>query len=221
MGDNRVFVVLQPENTNLEEDVELWLPVEIHVIPHSGFIEKVENVSTNHRPGWPYSFSDRPVKYKLGIERNVFASCLVSLNRVQMFQRQSEMSQAISGRAAILIFRSVRKHVLGRGRWYLVFCQVSLNYVQIWQRISRNVYQAQTGTAILFFPIGLKTQNWSWTLRSCFLWSIIGFRSADSENKSIMSQSMRGWDGYFVFLIVPKNKYVVEKVKFLFPVKFQ
>ena len=55
-----------PKNTNLVEDVEIYLPVKFRQIPFSGFREKVKNVSANQRPGRPSCFSDRPEKHKLG-----------------------------------------------------------------------------------------------------------------------------------------------------------
>ena len=54
------------KNTNLEEDVEILLPVKFHKIPFSGFRREVKNVSANQRPGRPSWFSDRPGKHKLG-----------------------------------------------------------------------------------------------------------------------------------------------------------
>ena len=54
-----------PTNTNMVEDVEILLPVKFHLIPFSGFRGEVKNVSANQRPGRPFSFSDRPEKYKL------------------------------------------------------------------------------------------------------------------------------------------------------------
>ena len=100
----------RPENTNLVEDVEILLPVKFCWIPFSGFREEVENVSANQRPGRPSCFSDRPEKHKLGRGRWDLASCQVTLNSVQRFQRGSRkcLSQS-EARAAILFFRSPRK----------------------------------------------------------------------------------------------------------------
>ena len=100
----------RPQNTNLVEDVEILLPVKFSWIPFSGSREEVENVSANQRPGRPSCFSDRPEKQKLGRGRWDLASCQVSLNSVQQFQRRSRkcLSQS-EARAAILFFRSARK----------------------------------------------------------------------------------------------------------------
>ena len=99
-----------PKNTNLVEDFDILLPVKFRWIPFSGFRGEVENVSANQRPGRPSCFSDRPEKHKLGKGRWDLASCQVSLNSVQRFQRRSRkcLSQS-EARAAILFFRSARK----------------------------------------------------------------------------------------------------------------
>ena len=87
-GRHLVFLI-GLKNTNLVEDVEILLPVKFRWIPFSGFREEVENVSANQRPGRPSCFSDRPQKHKLGRGRWDLASCQVSLNSVQRFQRRS------------------------------------------------------------------------------------------------------------------------------------
>ena len=108
-GGHLVFPI-SPKNTNLVEDVEILLPVKFLWIPFSGFREEVENVSANQRPGRTSCFSDRPEKHKRGRGRWDLASCQVSLNSVQWFQRRSPkcLSQS-EARAAFLFFRSARK----------------------------------------------------------------------------------------------------------------
>ena len=173
-GDHLVFPI-GPKNTNLVEDVEILLPVKFRWIPFSGFRGNVENVSANQRPGRPSCFSDRP-----------------------------------------------EKHKLGRGRWGLASCQVSLNSVQRFQRRSRKcLSQSEARAAILFFRSARKTQTWKRTLRSCFLSSFVEFCSAVSEEKSKMSQPIRGQGGHLVFPIGPKNTNLVEDVEILLPVKFR
>ena len=101
----------RPEkNTNLVEDVKILFPIKFCWIPFSGFREEVENVSANQRPWRPSCFSDRPEKHKLGRGRWDLASCQVSLNSVQQFQRRSRkcLSQSET-RVAILFFRSAQK----------------------------------------------------------------------------------------------------------------
>ena len=74
---------------NFVEDIEILLPVKFRWIPFSGFREEVENVSAHQRPGRSSCFSDRPTKHKLGRGHWDLASCQISLNSVQRFQRRS------------------------------------------------------------------------------------------------------------------------------------
>ena len=62
----RLDFSIGPKNTNLVEDVKIWLPVKVRIIQFSGFRGEVENVSANQRPGRPSCFSDRPEKHTLG-----------------------------------------------------------------------------------------------------------------------------------------------------------
>ena len=87
-GGHLVFPI-GPKNTNLVEDVEILLPIKFRWIPISGFRGEVENVSANQRPGRPSCFSDWPEKHKLRRGRWDLASCKVSSNSVQRFQRRS------------------------------------------------------------------------------------------------------------------------------------
>ena len=105
-----LFFPIGPKNTNLVEGFEILLPVKFRWILFSSFRGEVENVSANQMPGQPSCFSDRPEKYKLGRGYWELASCQVSLNSVQRFQRRSLkcLSQSES-RAAILFFWSARK----------------------------------------------------------------------------------------------------------------
>ena len=93
-GGHLVFPI-GPKNTNLVEGVEILLPVKFRWIPFSGFRGEVENVSANQRPGRPSCFSDRPEKHKLGRGRWDLASCQVSLNSVQRFQRRSRKCESL------------------------------------------------------------------------------------------------------------------------------
>ena len=47
--------------------------------------------------------------------------------RSAVSEEESKISQPIRGQAAILLFRSTRKHNLGRGHRDFASCQVSLN----------------------------------------------------------------------------------------------
>ena len=91
-----LFFPIGPKNTKLVEDIEILLPVKFRWIPFSGFRGEVENVSTNQRPGRPSCFSDRPKKHKLGRGRWDLASCQVSLNSVQRFQRRSRKCEKLT-----------------------------------------------------------------------------------------------------------------------------
>ena len=114
------------------------------------------------------------------------------------------------------------KHKLGRGRWDHASYQVSLNSVQRFQRRSgKCLRQSEARAAILFFRSARKTQTWQRTLRSCFLSSFVEFRSAVSEEKSKMSQPIRGQGGHLVFPIGPKNTNLVEDVEILLPINFR
>ena len=143
-GGHLVFPIGM-KNTNLVDYVEILLPDKFRWIPCSGFSGDVENVSANQRPGRPSCFSDPPEKHKLGRGRWDLASCQVSFNSVQRFQRRNRkcLSQS-EARAAILFFRSAQKHKLRRGRWDLASCQVSLNSVQRFQRRSRKCEKLTT-----------------------------------------------------------------------------
>ena len=57
-------------------------------------------------------------------------------------------------------------------------------------------------------------------LRSSFLSSFVEFRLAVSEEKSKMSQPIRGQGGHLVFPIGPKNTNLVEDLEILLSVKF-
>ena len=82
-----------PKNTNLVEDVKIFLPVKT---PFGCFRGEVENVSANQRPGWPSCFSDRPKKHKLGRWRWDLVSCKVSSNSVQRFQRRTRKCEKLT-----------------------------------------------------------------------------------------------------------------------------
>ena len=94
-GGHLVFPI-GPKNTNLVEDVEILLPVKFRWILFSGFRGEVENVSANQRPGRPFCLSDWPEKQKLCTGRWDLASCQISLNSVQQFQRRSRICKKLT-----------------------------------------------------------------------------------------------------------------------------
>ena len=58
-------------------------------------------------------------------------------------------------------------------------------------------------------------------LRSCFLWSVVEFYSAVSEEKLKMSQQIIGQGSHFVFPIHLKNTNLVEGIEIFLPIKFR
>ena len=154
-----LFTDRPEKNTNLVEDVEIFLPVKFRWIPFSGFRGEVENVSADQRPGRPSCFSDRPEKHKLGRGRSDLASYQVSLNSVQRRSRNVSANQR-QGRPSCWSDQP-DKHKPGRGHWDLASYQVSLNSVQRFQRRSRKcLSQSEARAAILFFCSAWKTQTW-------------------------------------------------------------
>ena len=116
------------------------------------------------------------------------------MNSIQRFQRRSRkcLSQS-DARQPYCFSDRPKKHKLGRGHRDLASCQISLNSIQQFQRRSRKcLSQSEARAAILFFRSARKTQIWKRTLRSCFLSSFVEYHSAVSEEKSKMSQPIRG-----------------------------
>ena len=108
-------------------------------IPFSRFRGEVENVSANQRPGRRSYFSNQPEKHKLGRGCWDLASCQVSLNSVQPFQRRSRkcLRQSEARVAILFIWSARKKHKLGRGHSDLASYEFSLNSVQWFHRRSR------------------------------------------------------------------------------------
>ena len=168
LGGHLVFPI-GPKNTNLVEDVEILLPVKFRWTPFSGFREDVQNVWANQRPGGHHDFLIGP-KNKIGRGCWDLASCQVSLNSVQGFQRRSWkcLSQSQAGRSSCFSDQpkntnlAVKKEEIWLSpmtnaqtpteHWEHVSCQVSLNSVQRFQRRSpKYLSQSEAGAAILFF----------------------------------------------------------------------
>ena len=123
-GGHLVFPI-GPKNTNLVEGVEILLPVKFRWIPFSGFRGEVENVSANQRPGRPSCFSDRPEKHKLGRGRWDLASCQVSLNSVQRFQRRSWKCESL---------RTDGRRTTDDGRTDDGRCAMTIAHLSLWLR---------------------------------------------------------------------------------------
>ena len=99
---------------------------------------------------------------------------------------------------------------------YFASCQILLNSVQRLHIRSQKCLSQSEARVDIFFPIGIKNTK----LRSCFLSSFVEFRSAVAEEKSTMSQPIRGQSGRLVFPIGRKNTNWVENLEILLPVKF-
>ena len=138
------------------------------------------------------------------------ASCQLSLNSVQQFQRRSRkcLSQS-EARAAILFSDQPEKHKLGRGRWDLASCHRSAWAAILFSgyREVENVSANQRPGRPSCFPISPKNTNLVEDVE--ILLPVTDrpgrqFYSAVTE-KSKMSQPIRGWGGHLVFPISPKN----------------
>ena len=87
------------------------------------------------QPGWPFLFTDRPKIHKLGGGCLELASCQVSLNSIQWFQRRSQNCPSQSeAKTAILTFQSARKTQTWYGTLGSCFLSVSLDSVQQFQK---------------------------------------------------------------------------------------
>ena len=192
-----------PKNsiTNLAEDDEILLPVKFRWNPFSPFRREVENVSANPRPGRPSCFSYLPAKHKLGRGRWDLASCQVSLNSVQRFQRRSRKCLSQSEASAAIFFSNrPKKHKLGRGRWDLASYQVSLNSVQQFQRGELKKSQQIRGQGgHLVLPIGPKNTNLvegvEILLPAKFCW--IPFSRFRGEVENVSANQKPGWQSCF------------------------
>ena len=113
------------------------------------------------QPGWPFLFTDRPEKHKLGRGRWDFASLQLWLNSVKPFQRKSWKcpSQWETGWWSCFSNRP-EKLSFGWGRWDLASCQVSLNSIWRFQRRSPKMSKPIRGQGShLDFPISPKNTN--------------------------------------------------------------
>ena len=195
-------LLIGPVNTNMVEDVEKF-----HWIPFSVSEEKSKMSKPIRGQGGHLVFWSA---WKIQTWGRTMRSCfLLSFVefRSAFSEEKSKMSQPIRGQGGNLVFSDrPEKHKLGRGHCNLASCQVSLNSVQRLQRRSRKcLSQSEVRMAILIFQSARKTQTWYRTLRSCFLLSFVEFHSAVSEEKSKMSQPIRGQGGHLVFQIGLKN----------------
>ena len=145
VSDARVAILFfksARQNTNLVEDIEILLPIKFRWILLSIFRGKVENASANQRPGGPSCFSDRPEKHNL--KENVEIMLPVMFRWIPFNGLGGEVSSRkclnqSEARAAVLFFRSTRKH----------------NLVE-----DVEISQSEAGAAKLGFQSVRKTQTW-------------------------------------------------------------
>ena len=140
--------------------------------------------------------------------------------RSAVLEEKPKIYHPIRHRRGHLAFRSARKNTN-----FVEDVDILLPIKFRWISFSsirevKNVSANQRSGGHHIFLIGTKTQTWERTLRSCFLSSVVEFRSAVSEEKSKMSQSIRDQSGHLVFPIGPKNTNFVEDVEILHPVSF-
>ena len=84
-----------------------------------------------------------------------------------------------------------------------------------------HLFEESAKADIFVYWSARKTQTQKRMLRSCFLSSFVEFRSGVLEEKSKLSQPIRGQGGHLVFPIGPKNTNLVEDVEILLPTKFR
>ena len=191
------------KNTNLVEGFEILLPIKFRWIPFSGFREEVENVSANQRPERPSCFSDWLEKHKLGRGRWDLASCQVSLNSVQPFQRRSGkcLSQS-EARVAILFFRSARKKQTWLRAFRSSFLSSFVDFRSVVSGKKSKMSQPIRGQGRhLFCPIGLKNTNLVEGLE-ILLFRWIPFRGFRGEVKNVKVYARRTDDRRCAMTIV-------------------
>ena len=135
------------------------------------------NVSANQRPGWQSLFSDQAEKQNFEQDMEIFASCQISLNSFLRLQTKSfkEYLNQSEVMAAILFFRSARKHKLGREHWDLASFHVSLSSIQRLQRRGRKCLSQSEVRAAIFVFRSAKKQTWLRTFRSCLQSNSLNF----------------------------------------------
>ena len=222
-GGHLVFPI-GPENTHLEEDVWILLPVKFRWIPFSGFRGEFENVSANQKPGRPSCCSDRPEKHKLGRGCWDLASCQFLLNSVQWLQRRSRkcLSQS-EARAAILFFSISPKNTnLVEDVEILLPVKFRWNPFSGFRGEVENVSANQRPwqpSCFYDWPEIHKLGRGRWDLASCQV-SLNSVQQFQMRSRKCLSQSETRAAILF-FPIGPKNKNFVEDVEILLPVKFR
>ena len=137
-----------PQKNNLVEDVKIWLPLKVRLIPLSPFREKVVNVLSIHRPVRTYLFFDRPKNINLVEDVSILLPIKLRPIPYSCFGEKSKMSQPIRGQT--------RK--LGRG-----CCSCSLSsFGKFHSAVSEKKWQLSQPIRGLGDHIfnGLKNINW-------------------------------------------------------------
>ena len=137
------------------------------------------------------------------------------------------MSQPIRGQGGHLVFRSARKTQTWKNTNLVEdveillpvkFCRVRFSSFR--EKVENVSANQRPGRPSCFFPIGPKNTNLvediEILLSIKFRWVLFSV----SEEKSKMTQPIRGQGGHLVFSISPKNTNLVEDVEILLPVKF-
>ena len=163
-------------------------------------------------------FFDRPEKQDVKILPPI-KFCLLLFSDFR--EDENVTNNQRPGRSSCFSY-SPDKHVLVTGRWYIAPDQVSLNSVQWFQRkIRKCLNQSQARASILFFRSARKNPtHLVEDVEILIPLKLSQISSAFSEEKSKMSQTIRGQGALHVFPISPKNTYLVEDFTIFLPIKF-
>ena len=219
-GGHFVFPI-HLKNTNLVEGVAILLPIKFRRIP---FTVSEENRKCLSQSEAILFFPDLPEEHKHGRRHWELASCQVSLNSVQRFQRRSrKRSRPIRGQGCHLVFLIGTKNTnLVEGVKILI--PVKFRWIPFsgFSEEVENISANQRPGGHLVFPIGPKNTKFGrgrWDLASCQN-SLNSVQRFLQRSRKCLSQSEDG-GGHFIFPIGPKNTNLVEGVEILLSVKFR
>ena len=208
------------KNTNSVENVTILRPARFRWILFSG-LREVEIVSANKIPGRPSCYSDRPEKHKLGRRHWDFASCQVSLNSVQRFQRRSRkfLSQSEARMAIFFPIGPQNTNLVEDVEILLLvkFCWILISGLREDVDIFSEPIRYQGG--YLAFPISPKSTNLvedvEILLPVKFRWITFSGSSTEVENVSANQRPVRP----SCFSDRSENTNLVEDVEILLPAK--
>ena len=164
-------------------------------------------------PGRPSCFYDRPEKHKLCRGRWDLASCQVSLNSIQRFQRSRKCLNNQKPWRPSCFSDHKKKTNTNSVEDVEIFLLVKFRWIPFRGEVENVSANQRPRRPYCFFDRPKKQKLGNGRLRSCFLSSSIKFRSAVSEVKSKMSQPIRGQGGHLVFPIGTKNTNFVEDIE--------